>query len=322
METPMRIDRRTLLTGLISAGALAAGPLAAKAPFASAQAPGFYRRPIGDFQLTALNDGFIPLDLSVFPDLAPETAAEILAEYGLSALPQTPVNGFLLNTPDRTILIDAGAGALDAFGPGLGRLTANLAAAGVTPEQVDAVVLTHAHPDHHEGLVTADGAAVFPNAELILHAAEQAYWTDDANLSAAPDGVKPFFASARKALAAYADRTQPSEDGEIFPGLTLTRSPGHTAGHSVLHVASGEEQALILGDSLHNVMIHPALPDQGFGFDADPAMAAQSRRRIFDRAAAEGLLVAAAHVTFPSLGRVVRDGDAYAYALEPWTSDI
>jgi glyoxylase-like metal-dependent hydrolase (beta-lactamase superfamily II) len=204
----------------------------------------------------------------------------------------------------------------------LGRLAANLAASGVAPEQVDAVVLTHAHPDHHEGLVTAGGAAMFPNAELILHAAEYAFWTNDANLAAAPESMKPFFASARKALAAYADRIRRAEDGEIFSGVSMIGAPGHTAGHAVLEVASGDAQALILGDSLHNVLIHPALPDQGFGLDADPAMAAASRRRLFDRAAADGLLLAAAHVTFPSLGRLVRDGDAYVYALEPWSSDV
>jgi glyoxylase-like metal-dependent hydrolase (beta-lactamase superfamily II) len=317
----MRLDRRTLLTGALAAGVLA-GPARALAPMAAEQAPGFYRRRLGDFQLTALSDGFIPLDLSVFPGLAPETVAPLLAGAGLAALPPTPVNGFLLNTPERTILIDAGAGTLDAFGPGLGRLAANLAASGVSAEQVDAVVLTHAHPDHHEGLVTADGAAMFPNAELVLHAAEHAFWTDDANLAAAPEGVKPFFASARKALAAYADRTRRAEDGEILPGVSLLGSPGHTAGHSVVHVASGDAEALILGDSLHNMLIHPAMPDQGFGFDADPAMAAASRRRQFDRAAADGVLLAAAHVTFPSLGRLVREGDAYVYALEPWSSDV
>jgi glyoxylase-like metal-dependent hydrolase (beta-lactamase superfamily II) len=106
--------------------------------------------------------------------------------------------------------------------------------------------------------------------------------------------------------------------GEIAPGVTLEPAFGHTPGHSVVRVASGNQQMLFVGDTIHNAIIHTAKPEVTFAFDADGAAAAASRRRIFDMASADGLTIAAVHTPFPGFGRIVRDGGAFRYITADW----
>lgn len=313
------LNRRHLLVGATAASAFATfGPALAKAPLASAQVAGIHRRKIGAIEVTAILDGVAPLGAQLFSGKPAADIKAALEAQGMSESLPTSVNAFVVNTGDKTWLIDAGIGANQAFGPNLGRVEANLKAAGIDPAQIDGVILTHAHADHAEGLITATGAARFPNAELVIHEAEAAFWADDGIMSRAPAEAKPFFESARKSLAPYAARTRKVKAGEVAPGLVLEHAPGHTPGHSVLRVASGSEQLLLIGDIMHNTAIHTALPDAGFAFDGDPAMAAASRKRIFDMISADGMLVAGTHVGFPGFGRVLKSGQAYRWVPAEW----
>lgn len=304
--------------GLTALSGLLAAPAFGLAPLAGSQVPGVFRRKVGDFEITALLDGYISLPAEAFMGIDPAELAAILEASALSAPLATAVNAFVINTPGGTYLLDVGTGTNQAFGPTLGAVAANLAAAGIAPEQIDAVILSHAHTDHVEGLVDAEGAAVYPNAEVVLHENEAGFWLDDGNLSRAPEGMVPLFESARRALAPYAERMRTVTGGEIFAGLTLEAAPGHTPGHSVLHVASGEAELLILADTFHNAAIHTARPDAQFGFDVDGAQAAATRKALFDRAAADGVLIAATHVSFPGLGHIVAEGDRFRYQPAEW----
>ncbi|MGO4264077.1 MBL fold metallo-hydrolase, partial [Lysobacter sp. TAB13] len=127
----------------------------------------------------------------------PTQVKQILAHAGLGESLPTSVNAFVVNTRERTYLVDTGTGLNMAFGPTMGRAEGNLRAAGIDPAQVDAVILTHAHPDHAEGLLTAEKTARFPNAEVIINETEHAFWHDEGVLAQAPAEAKPFFASAR-----------------------------------------------------------------------------------------------------------------------------
>ncbi|KAF0228273.1 MAG: hypothetical protein FD175_2054 [Beijerinckiaceae bacterium] len=314
------LNRRSILTAALSVAALPVAhlPALARAPVAGKQVAGIYRQKVGSIEVTCILDGFVPLSAQVFTGAEPAELKRILAASGLTEQLPTAVNAFVVNTGEKTYLIDSGTGSNTAFGPDLGRVQANLAAAGIKPADIDAVILTHAHTDHVEGLIDSGGKALFPNAELVLHRDEHRFWLDDSSMNRMPEGVRFLFASARKALAPYAKQTRLVTGGEIFPGVTFEPAVGHTPGHSVVRVNSGSEQMIFIGDIIHNSAIHTVRPDVGFAFDTDAAQAAASRKRIFDMIAADGLLVAGAHIAFPGVGRVLRDGPAFRYVPAEW----
>ncbi|MEL7255572.1 MAG: MBL fold metallo-hydrolase [Pseudomonadota bacterium] len=277
-------------------------------------APALFDVPVGSYRMTALFDGMGPLQKGMFFADDPATIDAALAAGGITgdALP-APITAFLLQSADRTILIDAGLGDLDMFGPNFGRVFSGLHAMGVTPEDVDMIIVTHAHPDHIGGMLSG-GAAVFPNAEVAISQAELDFWGDAGIMAQAPEEAQGLFQLAQGVYAAYGDRLVPVQDGaDVAPGLRMELSPGHTPGHALVHIDGGESQLLMVADTLHSAVLHTALPDVGFGFDTDTGQAAASRRKVFDRAVADNLLIAGTHLPFPGVGRFVKSGEAYAY---------
>jgi glyoxylase-like metal-dependent hydrolase (beta-lactamase superfamily II) len=314
------LSRRALLASSISAAAVAglSGPALSRTPLAGRQVAGVYRTKVGTMEITALLDGSVGLNTQVFAGAEAADLNRALAAVGQTEIPPTAVNAFVINTGTKTYLVDAGAGSNKAFGNSLGRMRDNLAAAGIRPRDIDAVILTHAHTDHAEGLLTPSGAARFVNAEVIIHENEANFWMDDGMMSRAPDAAKRLFVSARKALAPYAKRMRKVKGGEIAPGITLEAAPGHTPGHSIIRAASGNQQILFVGDTIHNTAIHTARPDVTFAFDVDGKQAAESRKRVFEMVSANNTLTAATHASFPGFGRIVKDGAAYRYVPAEW----
>jgi len=312
-------NRRNFLAGAAAASMLPALPAFARAPQTAAQVAGIYRRKIGDIEVTAILDGYIPLNAQAFLGADPTQVIQILANAGLGESLPTSVNAFVVNTRERTYLVDTGTGFNTAFGPTMGRAEGNLRAAGIDPAQVDAVILTHAHPDHAEGLLTAEKTARFPNAEVIINETEYAFWHDEGVLAQAPAEARPFFASARNALAPYASRTRKVQPGEVAPGLSLELVPGHTPGHSLLRISSGPEQLMLVGDTIHNAVLQTARPDIAFVFDLDGKQAAASRKRVLDMVASDGALITGSHIAFPGFGKVLKDGAAFKFVPAEWT---
>src|ERR1700677_226367 len=181
----------------------------AAAPQLKTQAPGWYRMMLGDFEVTALNDGTFPMDLAkLLRNITPKQLDEDLSRSFLTNPVEASVNGFLINTGTKLVLIDTGAGAF--FGPTVGKLVDSLGGSGSRPEQVDEVYITHMHLDHVGGLLKA-GKMAFPNAVVRASQQEADYWLSKAKMAAAPAAAKDGFVNAQKALELYvaAGRFQP-----------------------------------------------------------------------------------------------------------------
>jgi len=232
--------RKKGVYGAAAAMALTFGVSApASAPQQKTQAPGYYRMMLEDFEITALSDGTFPMNAAeLLTKVTPKQIDADLARSFLKEPVEGSVNGFLVNTGSKLVLIDTGAGAF--FGPTVGKLLANLKASGYQQEQVDEIYITHMHGDHVGGLVS-DGKIVFPNATVRASQREADYWLSRTNMDAAPKEGKEGFEFAMKALNPYVSsgKFKPfNGDVELVPGVKAMATPGHTPGHSVYVVES------------------------------------------------------------------------------------
>lgn len=281
------------------------------------QIPGVYHRKVGDVVVTAISDGYLDGNLEVMRNVDIDKAHQILQDAFRPAR-RTSVNTFLIHSKGRTAIIDTGSGNYLLSTAGF--VQRNLASAGIDPKSIDTVLLTHMHPDHSAGLTEMpSGRLLFPNAELVMHENELPHWFDDSAMAKADERSKKlFFLAGREQVVPYKNRTRLFKAGEVFPGVTAVPSHGHTPGHTAYLIASGNDQLMIWGDTVHVPEVQTAFPEAGMAFDTDLAMAAASRKRMFDRVSADRVLVAGMHLHFPAFARLARRGDAYALHNEAW----
>ncbi len=304
------------LTALATTAAalVAAGSSYAEAPMAKLAAPGFYRMMLGDFEVTALNDGTFAMPADKLLKQPPAATEQALAHSFLTLPVETSVNGYLINTGAKLVLVDAGAGAF--FGPTLGKLTANLQASGYQPAQVDEIYITHLHVDHVGGLVT-NGERAFLNATVRVSKADADFWLSEQKMEAAPAEMKNFFKGAMAALKPYiaANKFKPFDGAaaELSPGIAALPTNGHTPGHHSYEVTSGAQKLLLIGDLIHVAAVQLDDPSVTIAFDVDPNVAAAMRKQIFTRAANEGTPVGASHIAFPGLGHLREVGNGYQW---------
>lgn len=293
------------------ASALAAPPAQIKT-----QVPGYYRLGLGSFEVTALYDGFVDLHVGLLKGMGVEQIQSLLARMFLEHTDgvQTAVNAYLVHTGERLILVDAGSAA--CFGPTLGQVVANIRAAGYAPEAVDTVLLTHLHPDHVCGLLSADGSVAFPNATVWAAQEDVDYWLSEAVAEAAPEGNRPFFTMARQAVEPYqaAGRFRSfGRNDALLPGVTVVPTPGHTPGHTSYLFDSGGQKLLVWGDVVHSHSVQFRHPEVALEFDTDQDAAISTRRAVFARAVEEGWRIAGAHLPFPGLGRMRAEAEGFAW---------
>jgi glyoxylase-like metal-dependent hydrolase (beta-lactamase superfamily II) len=284
----------------------------------SRQIPGVHHRRIGDIVVTALSDGYLDGSVEVLQNITPDEATRMLTD-GFRPGRRTSVNCYLVYSAGRLALIETGSG--DYLLPTAGKLQQNLAAAGVDPASIELVMLTHMHPDHSAGLADPKtGRKFFPNAELVVHENEPRHWQDDGAMARASERArKLYFEAAREQMAPYHNvmRTFRGET-DVFPGVRTVELHGHTPGHSGYMISSGRESLLIWGDIIHVPEIQVPRPEVTIEFDTDPQAAAATRRRTFDRVAADRQLIAGMHVHFPGFAHVVKRNGSYAMIPEPW----
>lgn len=313
--------RRTLLAAGVAAGAAALPlPASAATPIAKRQGPGAYRYKLGDYQLTALYDGtwYLPMDAKFMRNAS---AAAVDAALAAAFLPPRvlPVTftALLVNTGSRLILIDTGTAGQITDTAGV--LLDNLQAAGVTPADIDTILISHFHPDHIDGIKTKDGAKVFPNAEILVPEPEWAFWMDDANMGRYSGAVHRYFLNARRIFAGIAKQVHRFTPGaEVAPGIVSIPAFGHTPGHTAFSIHSGKASLLVMSDTVRNPYLFVRHPDWQPIFDMDGPLSVKARRAMLDRAAADRMLVEAYHFPFPACGHIVRSGAAFEFAPAMW----
>ncbi|MEM1047497.1 MAG: MBL fold metallo-hydrolase [Pseudomonadota bacterium] len=317
-----RVTRRSL-----AAMTLGAATFAASRPEAASEVPmvlgnaATYSMAIGTIRVTAVSDGQIAFP--AWPTYAPDaTEADVhttMTRYGLKPPDyRLDANALLVETASETILIDTGWGRFD---PRVGRLKSNLAAIGIEPGDIDLVVLSHVHPDHVGGLRDADGTPSFPKAGIVLAEAEWAQWRDGPDFGAmtVDDAFKPVFAAAAETVAGFTDRLMLLADGaDIASGLSLVSMPGHTRGHSGVQIESESNILIYAADLFHDPAFDLANPGWRTAFDYDPPLAEESRRRLLDRAAADGAQLMAYHMPFPGIGTIGPNAGGYIWHPQRW----
>lgn len=280
------------------------------------QTSGFYRRRLGDALITVINDGFLDMPLAIMRGATRDEMQDLLRDAFGPPEPRITVNAFVIETENKTVLVDAGGGSTTVYSMGL--LPENLAAAGFKPEDFDAVLLTHIHPDHSSGLVDKNGEAMFSRAEVIVHEEDFDFWSSPALRDGSVPAATPYLKPADMVLSTYAGRFRKTRGGEVVPGITQLHLPGHTPGHSGYQIDSAGETLLIWGDTVHVPEIQIPVPQVTSEFDISEPSAVESRQKIFEHAASGRVLVTGGHVHLPGFAHVVPQGRGYRLVPEAW----
>lgn len=263
-------------------------------------------RRIGAYEVQILHDGVFeaPLDVLIHAD-GEAACKEAVTRWGKPKVSIT-VNCFALKGPGGITLIDAGTGP--SWGEAMGHAPSAMADAGIAPEDVARILITHLHGDHALGLFDGDKAR-FPNAEIIVPEADFGFYGDEANRTRTPEKKQGAFAITATLKKLYAGRIRAVPAGEAQPGISLIPLPGHTCGHSGYLIEGHGESLLLWGDALHLSDLQASDPDIGFVYDLDAGTALASRRGILGRAAHENWLVSGGHVE--GFRRVIKKGAGY-----------
>jgi glyoxylase-like metal-dependent hydrolase (beta-lactamase superfamily II) len=327
------LTRRSALFGTAAAAlapAIASLPARAAAPPSGKQVAAFYRYKVGDTEITVISDGVnrmkLPDDMvsNVPKDQVQTALSAAHVEQGMFYNPYNPV---IVNTGSKLILIDTGTGeASNAQSKGaIGQFLTNAAAAGFKPEDFDAVVISHYHGDHVNGLLRADNSITFPNAEILVPANEHKFWMDDGEMSRAPKGrVEGLFKNNRRVFSGdVLKRVRTYEwDKEVMPGILAVGTPGHSPGHTSHIVSSGSSKVYVQADVTHVPFLFVRNPGWHAFYDQDPALAETTRRKVYDMLSAEKMMVQGFHYPFPSNAYVEKSGTGYRETMVLWNPVI
>ena len=327
------LTRRAVLAGAAATTALsplaASPPAQAAAPLAGKQAPGWYRYKVGSIEITAVTDGARsnPLTDTFIRNVKKDDVNKVLEanhmEKDKITVPYTPI---VVNTGSKLVVINSGLGpALYEQSKGVvGQFHTNLAAAGIDRNAVDAVIISHFHGDHINGVLTADNKPAFPNAEILVPAGEWKFWNDDGEMSKATGNaiVEGNFKNVKRVFGALGNKVTQYEVGkEIAPGITSVATHGHTPGHVSHVVSSGNAKVMVQAD-VTNVPLFVQNPGWFIQFDMDGAAAEATRRKFYDMLVAEKMMVQGFHYPFPSVGYVEKAGSGYRVVPVPWNPTI
>jgi glyoxylase-like metal-dependent hydrolase (beta-lactamase superfamily II) len=284
--------------------------------------PSRYALRVGEIDVLVISDGVFPLPATTLATNADpaDLAAWLNDRLQPPDVYRWPLNVVVVRSGGRTVLIDAGMGAEYPDFPRAGGLLApRLEAAGIDPASVTDVVLTHLHVDHVGGLLADElKGRLRPDVPIHLAAAEVEFWASPDFSRNTFGGMPDVLRSAeRRFVDEYRSQLRPFEtEYEVAPGVVVCRTGGHTAGHSVVRLASGGDRLTFLGDAVFPN--HFDRPDWYNAFDHDPEEAVRVRVRLLRELAATREPFIAAHLSFPSVGRVAVAGDVFRFVTADW----
>lgn len=262
---------------------------------------------IGQHEIIAITDGEFQFGPELFPDTDEARIADLLSQANADTI-QTNFNAFVIKSPGRIMLVDAGP--RDLFGPSCGKLPAGLAEAGVTAEQITHILLTHLHPDHIAGTISAAGDAVFNNAALLINEDEHAFWSRDEAFG--DETMDHWQQLGKTVLSAYGERVETfGANADLGNGVSSVNLPGHTPGHSGFRVDEGSENLTMVCDIVHAPDLQIADPEIAITFDLDADTARATRKKMLDMIATDNLIFTGGHMMSPKFSSLQRLGKGY-----------
>ena len=317
----LQMSRRHVLASAVAASAFGLSQRLEWVSPAFAETPleptvGHYKYKVGDIEVTAVYDGIWrkPHDPAFIKNASVEDTKAALAKAGLTTdFMPIPLTVIVLKIGDRLIMVDAGSG-VGQWQANATNLPANMKAAGIDHSKIDTILVSHFHPDHVWGLMEkGTNAAVFPNAELIVNAAEYNWWTDPSRPEKLAEGRKAAGKRIAGVFPTWKNWKLVEDGAEVAPGVRLIAAPGHTPGHSVFLITSGKEQLMASNDTMYVPALLAPHPEWEGAYDQNGPMAVATRRKLIDQVIADKMMISGAHFPFPGAGAFAKDGSAYTF---------